>query len=129
MKIIIVLFISIICGIGADAQTGTRQRTVSGNQSQILFSDTARFEIILLKQPVQLTIKLDRYSGRTYGYVQDGGRRWFPLEVTDGLPNSFLNTLPVYQITGEGEQIFLFNNETGRSWILTNYRIWTPIRD
>ncbi len=127
MKITFTLLIIFICGIGIFAQTGSRPRSVSGNQSQILISDNARFEIFSFSQ-TQLTIKLDRYTGKTFLYYVEGKRRWFLMEVRGGLPDESKNTIPKYEIIGEGDATFLFNNETGQSWIL-NLRTWEPVVD
>lgn len=127
MKIIFALFFTVICGIGVHAQIGSRPRNVPVNQSQIILSDNARFEIISLNQ-ISLTVRLDRYTGKTYQYYVDGRRRWYPLEVRGGLPDESKNTTPKYQITGEGDSLFLLNNETGQSWIF-NVRTWEPVTD
>jgi hypothetical protein len=127
MKIIFALFIGVLCGISVSAQISSRPRSVTGSQSQIILADNARYEIILLDQ-INLTVKLDRYTGKTYQYYVDGRRRWYPLEVRAGLPDESKNTTPKYQIIGEGDSVFLINNETGQSWIF-NVRTWEPVTD
>ena len=127
MKIILALFIGLICGISVFAQISSRPRSVAGSQSQIILPDNARYEIILFEQP-NLTVKLDRYTGKTYQYYVDGRRRWYPLEVRAGLPDESKSTTPKYQITGEHDSVFLINSETGQSWIF-NIRTWEPVTD
>lgn len=127
MKIILALFFGAILAAGASAQTTSRPRNVPGGQSQILISDNARYEIISLNQ-ANLTVKLDRYTGKTYNYYVDGRRRWSPLEVRGGLPDESKNTTPKYQIIDEGNDIFLLNIETGQSWVFS-VRTWELVTD
>lgn len=126
MKIFISLFIGIICAMSAYSQTGA----VSGNSSgrtQIISSDKARYQIISFGQ-IYLTVKLDRYTGKTFQYYNER-KRWYPLEVRGGLPASpATDQTPKYQISDEGEFVFLINTETGQSWIF-NQRTWEPVTD
>jgi len=127
MKIILALFFSTVCIFTVHAQTSSRPRSVTSNQSQIVFSNNARFVVVPINQ-INLTVKLDRYTGKTFQYYIDGKRRWFPLEVRGGLPDESKNTTPKYQIDGEGDSIFLINIETGQTWIF-NVRTWEPVTD
>lgn len=127
MKIAIALFITAICGIGAYAQTNQRPRSVSSSQTQVVISDNARFELVAFGQ--QSVIKLDRYTGKTY-LRNSGDRKWYLLNVRNGLPNQSGNTTPKYQIYDDGYYPLLLNNETGQTWILiSESRSWEPLID
>jgi hypothetical protein len=128
MKIIIACLLVIFCCLGVYSQTTPRTRVVRGSNSQIVVSDSARFEIVRFNQ-FSVTARLDRYTGKTSVYTVSGRRRWTPLEVSGGLPNEAASTTPKYQIYDDAENIFLMNNETGQSWIFYNNLSWIPVAD
>lgn len=125
MKIIISLFIGLICVTGVYSQSGALSGSVSGDKSITVLPDTARYQITALNQ-VRLTIKLDRFTGKTYQYVNQK-RRWYLLEVRGDLPFSAADT-PKYQICEDGESVFLINNVTGQTWTL-NVTTWERVVD
>lgn len=133
MKIIIALLVALLGVAAAAAQTATRPRSVAANQPPTLLSDNARFELVKLSDqtiaPVTgAIVRLDRYTGRTHYYSIDSKRRWALLGVRGGLPDETGNTTPKYQIFDDGSSIFLLNNDSGQSWILTG-RAWEPVAD
>jgi hypothetical protein len=132
MKLIISLLITIICAVAIAAQTTSRPR-ISGNNTSNILLDSARFEIIKWEESTPQSIKLDRYTGKTYLYGIGGGifnasRKWFLLSVKGGLPAAPTDLLPRYNIYEGSEGLLLLNNETGQSWVLIN-RTWEPVLD
>jgi len=129
MKLIFTLLIVIVCGAGVFAQnTAPNPRRINGTPTQILLTDTARYEIIA-ETGTQL-MKLDRYTGKTYwigstGFM--GKRKWIRYDVVGGLPTSTDQT-PKYQIISESSLLLLFNTETGQTWMFTGSR-WELIPD
>jgi hypothetical protein len=128
MKIAIAFLIAAFCAVGSQAQTNQRPASVSSNQTRVVISDNARFELVFLGSSE--VVKLDRYTGRTYLHVS-GDRKWYPLSIRNGLPNEAGNTTPKYQIyNDDGYNRLLFNNETGQAWILVpQSRSWEPMID
>jgi hypothetical protein len=126
MKITFILIFIIICGISVYPQNNPTSGNVRNNKPQIILSDTARYEIVFLSQ-IPLTVKLDRYTGKTYQYFNEK-RKWYLLEVRGGLPSAAANLTPTYQICDDGEFNILINNETGQSWVF-NVRNWEPVTD
>jgi len=132
MKLIISLLFTIICAVAISAQTTSRPR-VSGNNVAKILLDNARFEILKLGENAPQTIKLDRYTGKTYLYGIGGGlfsanRKWFLLSVRGGLPAAPSDSMPRYEISEGVEGFFLLNNETGQTWVLLE-RTWEPVLD
>lgn len=131
MKLTISLLIAIICAVSLPAQTTTRARITGNNQSTILL-DSARFQILKLGENPPQSIKLDRYTGKTYFYgisgVFNASRKWILLSVRGGLPVAPQDSVPRYEIYEGVESFFLLNNETGQSWILLD-RNWEPVVD
>ncbi len=128
MKITFALFITIICAVGADAQTSPISGSVSINRPVVVLPDTARYQLVPMASYSTTTVKLDRYTGKTYIYDL-GRRKWFLLDVRGRLPTSSTNATPKYEIYAEWENFnFLINTETGQTWIFVG-RTWEPITD
>lgn len=132
MKLTICLLIMIICGGNILAQTTTRARISGNNQSNLLI-DNARFVIFKLNENATETLKLDRYTGKTFIYGISGGffnatRKWILMTVRGGLPVAPADSVPRYEFFAGGDGYFLLNSETGQTWIL-NQRTWEPIPD
>ncbi len=125
MKIVKTLILSFVISASAIAQ---ERATVSTSQTG------GRYEIIQSPIARKYTLKLDKYSGNVWQYVNglDGKPTWqsipramnvfgtlVPYSITDeDLPNEVR-----YQIFMSGtmlRDLFLLNIETGQTWVLTN---------
>jgi hypothetical protein len=129
MKIIISLLMTIVCGIGATAQTGAVPENINIPKPLVILPETARFQILIMYTQIGEVFKLDRQTGKTYVY--NAGRvKWILLDVRGGLPAVPNTSAPRYQIydTGSGYYPFLINSDTGQSWFLVT-RTWEPITD
>lgn len=126
MKITFSFLISIFCCLFVYSQQSPVPQDLGGGNSRLICSDTARYQIILFNQGA-LTVKLDRYTGRTYQYSNER-RRWYLLEVRGGLPSGAANSAPKYRIYEAEQLYFLLNEETGQTWVF-NIRTWEPVVD
>ncbi|MBS1796048.1 MAG: hypothetical protein JSS81_19510 [Acidobacteria bacterium] len=128
MKMFLALALVSLAGLAAFGQTSP---PAPNNEKRALLPDTARFELILTGST---SIRLDRYTGRSFYYTTEGGlfsqggRKWRIFVVRGGLPAAAGTLTPVYQIYDHGYNIFLINNQTGQTWIL-NGQTWEPVTD
>ncbi len=85
--------------------------------------DTARYEIVQSQILARLMFRLDRYTGRTWQFVETQGGSyawemvsWGNADTTESNPGEAR-----YQIFASGilaQQTVLMNTDTGRSWSL-----------